>query len=39
MKTQIIAADFSKGTSIYEGIKSKLQGLNIGILGKLSCKT
>ena len=32
--TKIIAADFSHGTSIYDGIKHKLQGLSIGILGK-----
>lgn len=32
VKTQIITADFSSGTSIYDGIRQKLQGLNIGIL-------
>ena len=36
MKTQIITADFSNGTSIYDGIRSKLQGLNIGILGRFT---
>ena len=34
MKTRIITADFSSGTSIYDGIRQKLQGLNIGILGR-----
>ena len=36
MKTLIIPADFSHGTSIYDGIKQMLQGLNIGILGKFT---
>lgn len=35
VQTRIIAADFSKGTSIYENIRSKLDGLIVGILGKI----
>ncbi|XP_052271223.1 very-long-chain 3-oxoacyl-CoA reductase-like isoform X2 [Dreissena polymorpha] len=32
VKTKVIAADFSLGTSIYENIRSQLQGMEIGIL-------
>lgn len=34
VKTKIIAADYSDGTSIYDDIRNKLQGLDIGVLGE-----
>ncbi|XP_053384915.1 very-long-chain 3-oxoacyl-CoA reductase-B-like isoform X4 [Mercenaria mercenaria] len=32
VKTKVIAADYSHGTSIYDDIRNKLQGLDIGVL-------
>jgi hypothetical protein len=35
VKTRIIAADYSNGETIYDDIRNKLRGLDIGVLGEL----
>lgn len=34
VKTMVIAADFSKGQSVFEDIEAKLKEIPVGILGK-----
>lgn len=38
MKTMYIAADFSKGQSVFDNIEARIKEIPVGILGKYGIK-